>query len=1074
MKKFFVFGLIFLLLVFSALAINQPEYVDGEVIVKLKQNPDKIILNSDGIIETGTSIDALNSKYKVTKMDKVLERHEKNKKVLNSFKKHGLDRISLLKISKNVDVNEAVRDFNNNPNVEYAEPNYIVQTALMPNDPDFSKLYGLHNTGQTGGTADADIDSPEAWDLQTGNSGVLIAVIDTGVDYNHEDLSANMWTNSGEIANNGVDDDANGFIDDVRGWDFYSNDNDPFDDHGHGTHVSGTIGAVGNNNIGVAGVNWNVKILPIKFLGSGGSGTTAGAISSVQYATLIGVHIMSNSWGGGGFSQALKDAISAANDAGILFVAAAGNSNSNNDVFPSYPASYDVPNVVAVAATDHNDLKASFSSYGANSVDLGAPGVNTYSTVPKGTCSLCDPSGYKYLSGTSMATPHVSGVAGLIKAQFPALTSDGIKARLLSGVDKIASLDGITITGGRLNAINTLETDTTPPSAVTDLAATNAGSNSVTLTWTATGDDGNIGTASAYDVRYSTSPIADANWDNAAKATNEPKPQASGNMETFKVTGLASNTTYYFALKVIDNGGNPSALSNIASATTTTPTIIFNDNMENGLNGWTSTSLWHQETKRAYSPVTSWAYNTGSPNYNYDIGTNSGSLTSPIIDLSAFKSAFLTFKYFYQTETTGTTYDQRWVQVGVNVNFSNVKQLSGDSMLVWNDYSLDISSYSGKPNVQVRFLFNTIDGILNNYEGWYIDDVTLLGELVGSNATPINNPPVANANGPYVGIEDIPVTFDGSGSIDADNDTLTYQWDFGDGSNGTGVNPSHTYKAGGTYTVTLIVNDGKVDSAPSTTTATITEVNDAPLANAGADKIVTDFDGNGLESVTLNGSGSFDADGIISEYEWKEGAIVLGSTAILTTNFAVGTHTVTLTVTDNGGLSASDDVVVTVSPKPIQQNFTLFFDDFSSGSAKWQESNEFDWNVEAPAEKQPNNDSSNLVAHADNCTSSKGCMLALKNSVNLSGYKNATLTFLRYVDNDLDKGEYLRMQFYNGTWKTIITWTNGKGDDDLWHSESFSLSKYLVSNFNLRFISKESTSSEDTEIDDVHITGTLI
>ena len=248
-----------------------------------------------------------------------------------------------------------------------------------------------------------------------------------------------------------------------------------------------------------------------------------------------------------------------------------------------------------------------------------------------------------------------------------------------------------------------------------------------------------------------------------------------------------------------------------------------------------------------------------------------------------------------------------------------------------------------------------------------------------------------------------------------------------------GVNAIVSFNVG-THNVTLKVTDDKLASGIDTVVITINP-NQAPLANAGNGKTSTDFDGNGLESITLNGSGSFDADGIISNYEWKEGAVVLGSTAILTTNFAVGTHTVTLTVTDDGGLSASDDVVATVNPKPAQQNFTLFFDDFSSGFAKWQESNEFDWNVETPAEKQPNNkNSSNLIAHADRCTSSSGCMLALKNSVNLSGYKNATLTFLRYVDNDLDNGEYLRMQFYNGTWKTIVTWTNGNGDADLWHS----------------------------------------
>lgn len=703
---------------------------------------------------------------------------------------------------------EKVKEYKKRNDVVYAEPNYIVHVDLIPNDPDFSKLWGLHNTGQTGGTADADIDGPEAWDIQTGSNDVLIAVIDTGVDYNHVDLANNMWVNPGEIPDNGVDDDVNGFIDDVRGWDFYNNDNDPFDDHGHGTHVSGTIGAVGNSGVGVVGVNWNVKIIPIKFLSSGGSGTTAGATDAIRYATKMGVYVTSNSWGGGGYSQALKDAIVEANYAGILFVAAAGNSNSDNDATPHYPSSYDVPNVVAVAATDHNDQRASFSNYGATSVDLGAPGVDVFSTVPTGSCSLCDPSGYKYLSGTSMATPHVSGVVGLIKAQFPALTSDDIKSRLLGTVDPIPSLVGITVTGGRVNAYNSLEVDNVPPSEVTDLASGDPTFYSVILTWTATGDDSSVGTASFYDVRYSTSPINDTNWETTTKATGEPKPQLSGSAETFEITGLSYGTTYYFALKVIDNVGNSSGLSNVVSAKTTTPTTIFKDDMESGVNGWISESLWHQETYRSSSPTTSWAYNTGAPKYNYDVGDNWGSLTSPVIDLSGYSSAILTFQYLYETETTGTTWDKRWVQIGVDGVFTNIAQLSGDSMLVWNGGSLDLSSYAGKPNVQIRFFFDTIDGVLNNYEGLYIDDVVILGEPLGP------QPPVAGAGPDQTVFVGEVVTFDGSGSYDPDGEIVSYEWNFGDGSYGSGVNPTHTYTAVGTYEVTLTVTDnsGAVDS----------------------------------------------------------------------------------------------------------------------------------------------------------------------------------------------------------------------------------------------------------------------
>ena len=352
----------------------------------------------------------------------------------------------------------AVRALARNPNVAYVQPNYVYTASTLPNDPSFGQLWGLHNTGQTGGTPDADIDAPEAWDTTTGSGNVAVAVIDTGVDFSHPDLAPQQWVNAEENCGstdptipcaqraNGVDDDDNGLVDDWRGWDWVSNDNDPFDDHSHGTHVSGTIGAVGNNGTGVAGVNWNVRIMALKFLSSAGTGDTAGAIAATLYAADQGASVANNSWGGGPFDQALLDAIEYAAARGMLFVAAAGNDAANTDGSPSYPASYASDAVLAVAATDHNDALASFSSYGATSVDLGAPGVSILSTTPGAT--------YGTFSGTSMATPHVSGAAALVKAQFPGATPYSTKALLLETVDPTASLAGRTLTGGRLNAAN--------------------------------------------------------------------------------------------------------------------------------------------------------------------------------------------------------------------------------------------------------------------------------------------------------------------------------------------------------------------------------------------------------------------------------------------------------------------------------------------------------------------------------------------------------------------------------------------------------------------------------------------
>ena len=355
--------------------------------------------------------------------------------------------LQVVKLPAGLTVERAVAQYQQSGLFEYAEPDYELHAFLTPNDPSYldGTLWALNNTGQNGGTSDADIDAPEAWDTRTSANPVIVAVIDTGVRYTHEDLAANMWTNPGEIPGNGIDDDGDGYVDDVYGINAITNTGDPWDDHFHGTHVSGTVGGVGNNGKGVVGVAWNVRIMALKFLNSGGSGYTSDAVKCIDYAIAKGAKIMSNSWGGSGYDQALYDAIAAARDADIIFVAAAGNDSSNNDIKPAYPASFALPNIVAVAATDRNNLLASFSNYGANSVELGAPGVSIYS------CLNGSDSSYGSLNGTSMATPHVSGALALLRAQFPELSYSNAIAVLLATVDPIPSLTGKTISGGRLN-----------------------------------------------------------------------------------------------------------------------------------------------------------------------------------------------------------------------------------------------------------------------------------------------------------------------------------------------------------------------------------------------------------------------------------------------------------------------------------------------------------------------------------------------------------------------------------------------------------------------------------------------
>lgn len=345
------------------------------------------------------------------------------------------------------------------------EPNMEIRTAIAPpNDTYLSYLFAL-NSSSVGR-----IQAPAAWDLTTGSASVVVGVIDTGIDYNHPDLASNIWVNPGEISGNGIDDDGNGYIDDLRGIDAVNNDSDPMDDQYHGTHVAGTIGAVGNNGVGVVGVAWNVKMIGCKFLNASGSGSTSGAITCIDYMTDLktnrGVNLIAtnNSWGGGGYSSALVDAITRAHTAGIVFVAAAGNDGLNNDSVASYPSNYPIDNVIAVAAIDQSGALASFSNYGATMVDIGAPGVSILSTYPGNQ--------YAFLNGTSMAAPQVTGALALLRAYRPTLSmSASINAILQSG-SALSSLNGKTVTGDNLNVYGALIAPTVTPGASPTATAT--------------------------------------------------------------------------------------------------------------------------------------------------------------------------------------------------------------------------------------------------------------------------------------------------------------------------------------------------------------------------------------------------------------------------------------------------------------------------------------------------------------------------------------------------------------------------------------------------------------------------
>jgi thermitase len=360
----------------------------------------------------------------------------------------------------NADAGTVVNEYSALPEVEYAEPNYDIELdategplePILPHDPQFNDQWALANSGQRGGKQGADISATLAWAVTTGSDKVVVAVLDSGVDYTHEDLAGNMWKRPASMAP--YQDEELGTIDDEFGFNAIDTASDPMDENGHGTHCAGIIGAEGENNLGIAGVNWKVQIMPLKFMNAGGFGTTKDAIEAINYVidrkkAGVNVRIISASWGSTQKSRALEDVIRKAYENDIAFVAAAGNASVNNDRTPHYPSSYNVPNVISVAALDRHDQLASFSNYGPKSVAIAAPGVDILSTWLGNA--------YEEKSGTSMATPVVAGVAALVLAEHPHMSVDELKKKLLASTDPIVALKGKTVTGGRINAAKALE-----------------------------------------------------------------------------------------------------------------------------------------------------------------------------------------------------------------------------------------------------------------------------------------------------------------------------------------------------------------------------------------------------------------------------------------------------------------------------------------------------------------------------------------------------------------------------------------------------------------------------------------
>lgn len=469
--------------------------------------------------------------------------------------------LAKLELPASLSVAAALAALRADPAVLYAEPNYYVHALsevsapklaapgaqAIPNDPRFGEQWYLHNTGQTGGTIDADIDAPAAWDLTTGSRTVVIGVVDTGIEYAHPELSANLWVNPGEVPGNNLDDDGNGVIDDVHGYNAITGNGNANDDQGHGTFGAGIIGAAGNNGQGISGVAPRVSLMALKFLSANGSGTTADAIAALNYAVArkqagVNLRALNNAWGGGTFSQALLDAIGATNAAGILFVAVSASSGGNHDTNPSYPAGYDVPNVVVLTATDHNDVLAPFASYGALTVDLGGPGVNILSTELDGT--------YATFSGKSWTAAQFSGTAALMCAVAPSLTMAQVKSTIMATGDANASLAGRTVSGRRLNtaaAVAAVAAQPQPPVAAFTFAA-----NQLAVAFTDASTDGD-------------GVIAARSWSFGDGATST----AANPTHTYAAAG-----TYQVQLTVTDDDGLTATTTR--QVTVTRPALALN------------------------------------------------------------------------------------------------------------------------------------------------------------------------------------------------------------------------------------------------------------------------------------------------------------------------------------------------------------------------------------------------------------------------------------------------------------------------------------------------------------------
>lgn len=693
---------------FGPLDVNKVQEVQREL-ESVEYVPDELILGLDASL--------LESEQDIAEVmgGAVVERFDSGDSVNTAAPE-----VIRLKLAHDTDLAKALVSVRELPGVAFAEANQVIRLqdeVSVPEDPSLlhqnqdpphipddlsAQLWGLHNTQNQG----ADISALEAWKVTTGSpNGPMIAVLDSGADYTHPDLQANIALNPGEIPGDGVDNDGNGVVDDVFGFNAFENHGDPMDGMGHGTHCTGTIAAVGDNSQGIVGVNWQAQVLPVKIFHDRGLTTTDAILRGIAYSKKRGAFITSNSWGGGPYSQAIRDAF-AGNQA--LNIAAAGNSASNNDSKPSYPADYEIPNMISVGASNSSDNPSWFSNIGRKSVDLFAPGEDIVSTLPGGA--------FGAKSGTSMATPHVAGVAGLVSTALPSLEIPEVRDRLLYGTDPITGVADISVTGGRLNAARALSTDDTPPASPNDFWVTGSSPRQVQFSWTGTGDDGwKNGAATAFEIRVSEQPLTADNWNSASLLSTPRGKEVGDHLHAFYSQNPQSHATpLYAGFQAIDEVGNRSELVTTETLIPASPTV-FRDDFDSQETQWIADGRWklvHQEGRGQV-----WSSKGG-------VQSKAGAfsdLQSPEIDLSETHGSFLRFESRQDFAWSNNVF----LEISTNQGEEWQRLDTLEDRGQWNTHEYDLSAYDGR-SVSLRIRSENLGA--KEEDGVMLDKLEILGE----------------------------------------------------------------------------------------------------------------------------------------------------------------------------------------------------------------------------------------------------------------------------------------------------------------------------------------------------------